>query len=218
MGHFEYAVVPFPSSPYVEDMRDVLGSVLDVGVNVWGCTGEQIVGALVTSGLAAELERLNPVYVAGKSSYELLDMMRPLLPVDEPPEPVPRLQRTPDYWLGWALGLFLIETGCALETVFRNASYEELRALYWPLHEAPDDKFVCVLSDMLEERRGATGLRRRREAAGLSQSQLARASGVGLRSIQMYEQRKKDINKAQGITLYALARALRCSMESLLER
>lgn len=55
-------------------------------------------------------------------------------------------------------------------------------------------------------------------AVGLSRSQLVKASGVGVRSIQLYEQRQKDINKAQGIALYRLSRALRCTMEQLLER
>ena len=42
-------------------------------------------------------------------------------------------------------------------------------------------------------------------------------SGVSLRSIQMYEQRNKDINKAQAESLYCLAKALGCTMEDLLE-
>ena len=42
-------------------------------------------------------------------------------------------------------------------------------------------------------------------------------SGVSLRSIQMYEQRNKDINKAQSESLYRLAKALGCTMEDLLE-
>lgn len=43
------------------------------------------------------------------------------------------------------------------------------------------------------------------------------ASGVSLRSIQMYEQRKNDIDKAQGQTLYKLAATLGCTIEDLLE-
>lgn len=38
-----------------------------------------------------------------------------------------------------------------------------------------------------------------------------------LRSIQMYEQRRNDINKAQVETLYKLARVLGCNIEDLLE-
>ena len=41
--------------------------------------------------------------------------------------------------------------------------------------------------------------------------------GVGLRSIQMYEQRNKDINRAEAVSLLKLARALGCEMEDLLE-
>jgi hypothetical protein len=40
------------------------------------------------------------------------------------------------------------------------------------------------------------------------------AAGVSLRSIQMHEQRRKDVSKAQA----KLARALGCGAEELLER
>ena len=43
-------------------------------------------------------------------------------------------------------------------------------------------------------------------------------SGVSLRSIQMYEQRNKDINKASAETLYRLSKVFGCSMEDLLEK
>ena len=56
-----------------------------------------------------------------------------------------------------------------------------------------------------------------RTAKGYSQKQLAELSGVSLRSIQMYEQRRKDINKAQSDSLFHLAKVLGCTMEDLLE-
>lgn len=62
-----------------------------------------------------------------------------------------------------------------------------------------------------------TRLNRIREAAGLSQNDLAVKSGVSLRSIQMYEQRKNEIDKAQAHTRYKLAVALGCDIEDLLE-
>lgn len=62
-----------------------------------------------------------------------------------------------------------------------------------------------------------TNLKRIRTAKGYSQKQLAELSGVSLRSIQMYEQRQKDINKAQSDSLFRLAKALGCTMEDLLE-
>lgn len=62
-----------------------------------------------------------------------------------------------------------------------------------------------------------TNLKRIRTAYGYSQRGLAEMSGVSLRSIQMYEQRNKDINKAQSESLHRLAKALGCTMEDLLE-
>ena len=51
-----------------------------------------------------------------------------------------------------------------------------------------------------------------------SQAELAKASGVSLRSIQMYEQRVNDIDKAQAQTVYKLSRVIGCEMEDLLEK
>lgn len=62
-----------------------------------------------------------------------------------------------------------------------------------------------------------TNLKMIREEKGLSQSQLARASGVNVRMIQHYEQGQKSINKAQIGTVKALADALEVRMEEILE-
>lgn len=59
-------------------------------------------------------------------------------------------------------------------------------------------------------------LKRLRSEAGISQSKLSELSGVNLQMIQKYEQGVKDINKAQGETLYKLAHALNCNVEDLL--
>ena len=56
-----------------------------------------------------------------------------------------------------------------------------------------------------------------RENKKLSQSALANESGIKVRTIQDYEQGSRDINKAQAITLYQLAKALDCTIEELLE-
>lgn len=55
-----------------------------------------------------------------------------------------------------------------------------------------------------------------RNAAGLSQRQLADAANVGIKSLQAYEQGAKDINKAQAATVLRLSRALGCRMEDLI--
>lgn len=61
-------------------------------------------------------------------------------------------------------------------------------------------------------------LKEYRTAAGLSQSQLAKVSGVSLAMIQFYEQGARDINKAEALTIYKLAQALNCKMEDLINK
>ncbi|MCM1494747.1 MAG: helix-turn-helix domain-containing protein [Bacteroides sp.] len=61
-------------------------------------------------------------------------------------------------------------------------------------------------------------MKRIHTAYGFTQAELAKRSGVSLRSIQMYEQRNKNINKASVDAMYRLARVLGCTMEDLIEK
>ena len=121
----------------------------------------------------------------------------------------------PDYWCGWVLAYWQWETGRPFRTIGRVTTMEEIRALYWPLHEAAEQKFVEAIEERVA-RRGAP-LKSWREQRGLSQVALAEKSGVSLRAIQQYEQRCKDINHGQGASLYRLAQTLGCRIEDLLE-
>ena len=55
-----------------------------------------------------------------------------------------------------------------------------------------------------------------RRQRGLSQAQLAKASGVSLRMIRLCEQAQRDIQKAEAGTIAALADALNCEMQALI--
>lgn len=62
-----------------------------------------------------------------------------------------------------------------------------------------------------------SNLKRIREEKNITQAKLSESSGVNLQMIQKYEMGIRDINKAQGITLHALAQALECKIEDLIE-
>ena len=57
-----------------------------------------------------------------------------------------------------------------------------------------------------------------REIRNVSQAELAKISGVSLRSIQLYEQRVNDINKAQTDILFRISKTLGCRIEDLFEQ
>lgn len=59
------------------------------------------------------------------------------------------------------------------------------------------------------------GLKKMRNSAGLSQSQLAEASGVSLRTIQAYECGSKNINAAKLVNLLKLCNAMGCELSAI---
>ena len=90
--------------------------------------------------------------------------------------------------------------------------------VYAPLHEADVSKFADIADAKVREYFVDTNLKRIRTLYGCTQAELAKRSNVSLRSIQMYEQRNKDINKASAETVLSLAKVLGCTMEDLLEK
>ena len=63
-----------------------------------------------------------------------------------------------------------------------------------------------------------TDLKAYRKAAGMTQLELAAASGVNLRTLQDYEQGKKPISQAAAITVYKIAKALNITVEDLITK
>jgi transcriptional regulator with XRE-family HTH domain len=90
--------------------------------------------------------------------------------------------------------------------------------MYFTLHEADISKLVEILNDIFKKKYPDTNLKRIRMEANLTQTELAKRSGVSLRSIQMYEQKNKDINKANATSLYMLSKVLNCNIEDLIEK
>ena len=113
------------------------------------------------------------------------------------------------------------ELSNALSVILRHNHYSVdvvdngADALDYALAGQYDGLILDILMPGLD---GIQVLKKLRESRGLSQAELAKISGVGLRSIQMYEQRVNDIDKAQAQTIYKLSRVIGCSMEDLLEK
>ena len=62
-----------------------------------------------------------------------------------------------------------------------------------------------------------TNLKMKRKSVGLSQSELAILTEIPVRTIQQYEQRQKDINKASMEYMYKLSKVLACEPKELME-
>ena len=203
---------------YLQPARANLGRMLDVSVDSLGFDLGEFYGLFLASGLARRFGAGDYALITGCSGAELaLRVVEAVRPEGAARPPIRyRYDRSPEYWCGWALARYQWATALSFEAINRMAPIEDVRQMYDAYHEMDIRQF----DDALNERRArffCTPLRTRRMAARLSQAQLAIVSGVPVRSIQQYEQRRKDLNKAAAETVAALARALFCSVEDLLE-
>ena len=203
---------------YVKHTASVFAEMLDYAVNDRRIDGNDFLHMFVVSGAAKQFGCGNPRYVAGRSGVELADEVIGRITNDNNVvSPSTRYDKTPEYWAGWALSQYQWRTGKPFESILRFLPYSDIVAMYGTLHEADITKFYDTADAVIAKRNPQTNLKRLRSAAGFSQGKLAKESGVALRSIQMYEQRNKDINKAQAINLAKIARVLGCDVEDLLE-
>ena len=101
--------------------------------------------------------------------------------------------------------------------IYHAVSIEEILSMYPVYHEIDISKFVETINEKWDQYYVETNLKRLRMLAGLSQSELAKRSGVALRQIQLFEQRQRDINHTRAIDVLSLAREIGCKSEELLE-
>jgi DNA-binding transcriptional regulator YiaG len=172
----------------------------------------------ITSGLSEQFGRGNPSVIAGKSGVELaVQTIEAVTDEKITVAPVELDYRTKEYWAGWALAHYQWYTSMSFSAILRFLPFDDIIRMYPTLHEADISKFYSSADAIRIQKFPQTNLRRIRDIAGLSQAQLAAEANVSLRSIQMYEQRNKDVNRASAITLAKIAWVLDCDIEDLLE-
>lgn len=204
---------------YLSNAQAALGDAFDYAIRVCGVPGESFIKLFTVSSVSKHMENGEPACLAGKSGIELAaQILAETTGMTEQPEQPERYARSCEYWIGWAVAYYQWYSGRKYSEIFEVLSFAELEKMYYTLHEADVSKFAEIADARIREHFAETNLKRIRTAYGCSQAELAKKSGVGLRSIQLYEQRQKDINKASAESLYKISKVLGCAMEDLLER
>ena len=204
---------------YLSKAQSVIGDAFDYAVNTCAIPGTDFVKLFIASSVSKRMENGEPAYLAGKSGIEIVrEIVAETKGQELQIEPQEHFGRSKEYWIGWAVAYYQWYSGRKYSDIFKVLSFEDLQKMYYTLHEADITKFVDIVDSKIREYFSETNLKRIRTAYGFTQAELAERSGVSLRSIQMYEQRNKNINKASADTMYSLAKALGCTMEDLIER
>lgn len=204
---------------YLSKAQSVLGEAFDYAANVCHISGNDFTKLFVASSVSKRMENGEPACVAGKSGLEIVrEIVSEIKGQDVQIEPEARYMRSEEYWIGWAIAYYQWYSGRGYSDIFKVVSFDNLQKMYYTLHEADITKFVDIMDTKMKEYFTETNLKRIRTIYGITQNELAARSGVSLRSIQMYEQRNKDINKASVNAIYRLAKVLGCSMEDIIEK
>lgn len=203
---------------YLSNAKNRLAQFFDYTINDCKFNSDWTAMMFVQSGYAEQFERGNPAVLAGMSGIELAHrVINKIYKEKELPPPSFSDDKSPEYWAGWALAEYQWYTGKRFKDIFEYAPLSKIVSMYSIYHEMDITQFIDTLNQLYDKKDADTKLKQIRESRGLSQTELAVESGVHLRSIQMYEQKANDIDKAQAKTLYKLSRVLGCEIEDLLE-
>ena len=204
---------------YRSKAQATLGDAFDYAVNTCGLNGTTFTKLFCASTVSRRMENGEPAYIAGKSGIEIvLEVVSETMGKSLEVHPPEHMGRSREYWIGWAAAYYQWHSCRKYSDIFKVIPFEDMQKMYYTLHEADITKFVELADQLMKDHFTETNLKRIRTAYGCTQAELAKRSGVSLRSIQMYEQRNKDINKASVETVHSLAKVLGCMVEDLIER
>ncbi len=204
---------------YLDQARVSLGRMFDFAVYDLKQDLTSFVDMFITSGVAELFEIGDIKTVAGSSGVELAyEILERTFGNFEHIEPRFTIERSREYWAGWSLAYYQWYSKLSFKEVIREIPICEIVDLYSPYHEMDIMQFVDIMNETFRLRHRNTNLKYFRLKTGLTQKELSEQSEIPLRTIQQYEQKQKNINRAQAEYLVNLAEVLHCKPRELLEK
>lgn len=200
---------------YLDLAQSNLAIFLDYAVNYFGMSLENVWEMFLSSPICDKFMQGDTSTLAGKSGIEMaLDVLKlePLAPIE-----YFSYDRSREYWLGYYLAYYQWATNIDFRFLNQYVSITEMRNMYHPYHEMDVTHFIDRINEILNERKKITNLEIYRRKRKMSRTKLAKESDVPVRTIEHYEQRVANINKASAEYIISLAKALFIRPEQLLE-
>ena len=206
---------------YLYDAMVNLGDMFEYALCVQKYQPDRFNEQFIISGVASLFESGNPKYIAGSSGPELVNEViwrtegtrleyTPNLSTD----------KSPEYWSGWILAYYQWYSTYQFDYLNKHGlTISKILSLYPTLHEADVSKFVNIADKIVAQSKSSSinVLKKLRQILHLTQKELSIRSGVSLRMIQLYEQNRQDIRKAEAESVINLAKVLGCKPADLLE-
>ncbi len=199
---------------YLKNAASALGVMFDFAVKYRKENLDDFFKKFIDSGVAEQFENGNPAYISGSTGVDLYRAVTGDF-TSSMPEYM-SMAKTAEYWAGSSIAYYQWYTSRRFLEIVLVVPIKELIGWYPSFRKEDASVFVAEIEKRMRKRK--TNLEYFRSLAGMSQSELAALSGVDIRSIQMYEQRRNDISKAQFNILFALSKALGCSVYDLTDK
>ena len=137
---------------YLSSAQRILGDMLDFAVNTCEMNIDRFFDLFVVSDVSTQFEHGNPTYVAGKTGCELAREVvegSGLSKIME--EDQMYLDKSPEYWTGWALAFYQWYTCRPFGKIHRAVSLQQILTMYSVYHEMDIMKFVERINELWDE-------------------------------------------------------------------
>ncbi len=202
---------------YLSDAMRNLGEMTEYAKDACDQSMDHTFRCFVISGYAERFGRGDPQVVAGISGTELyMSVMERCGVTGKWPGALIRYDTDESYWIGYIMAFAQWKMGISFRQLFSVIKSDDLHRIYPALHTVSDDRAFEGISELYRKRTLVTRLQTYRKLAGMTQSDLANASGVNLRTLQQYEIGGKSISKASADKVITMARVLNCRPEDLI--
>ena len=203
---------------YLDIAMRTMANMLDYAVWGIGCDLAEFISKFLESSVCSRFEKGEATIVAGKSGIELaIEVLGKDEARDVFPDMPVTLNRSEEYWIGWVLAYYQWYRNMKFGDIINACPVDKIKRLYHPYHEMDIQHFVDKMDEYCHCARTESRIKAYRKLIGLSQAELAEKANVPLRTLQQYEQRQKNINKAQAEYVIRLADSLNCHPADLLE-
>lgn len=217
---------------YLENVKSNLGAMLDCGINTLEFGPRDFYNMFLDSDMSDKINRGDAYSICTLGGVELAEYVvcfamnnSKYIHVKKASDPAFNQHlndaiinvNSKEYWAGTVIAEYAWEKNMSYQELDGYISVEEVIGLYKDFVNADSLVINIRLDEMLNAKKKVAKLKLRREMLGLSQSELAEQSGIPLRTLQQYEQRRKNINNAKAVYLVDLASVLRCEVRDLIE-
>ena len=204
---------------YIEESALCLAEAFDYAANECQMDIEMFMEMFEVSGYERRFEEKDPAVVLGLSGTELVcrTLQASGLYLNFPPPQKIYGECSVQYWCGYFLVYLSFYAAKSIKSILSDISIDEFSEYVPALVRADEETRRSTLTGILSYVEAPVRLQEIRKECGYSQRELAQISGVNLRTLQQYEVRAKDINRAASQTILALARVLGCRIEDLME-